>query len=306
MIDGRAKRARTSRQLFLHAFLTETFGPEKSATAGIAERLRIVFDQSGRNPFQIPSIARELGHESAAELEANLSGEEPLPFATADRLCSLLGVYRGWLLEGKMQPYYQDALYHDSRACLNALALETEKPKSQEAYTNLYFVLSDERAGRADVYRHIRSAPHRWDLLLRSVPIGGHVGAGGTSEIFQFGLFCAAIDVTLARPAILDRNLNTFGRILDRENFNRFSSGEIHPRLLEFAGAGQSSWAEDIWDLEYSGPKYTENFAEAREIFRLTAQEHGITNNEQLDAYIRSLRGSEGKPLFGSAAKSVG
>ena len=297
-IDGRAKRAKTSRQLYLHAFLTETFGPRKSVTAAIAERLRTVFENGEGDPIQIPTIARELGHESATDLEAILSGEEPLPFATADRLCSFLGLHSGWLLGGEMHPYYQDPLFHDSRECLNALAAGTIKPRSGESYTNLYFILSDEAMGRAAVYGYSREVPHRWDLILRDVPIGGHVGVGGTGEIFQFALLCAATDVTLARPPILNRNLTKFGRVLDRETFRKFTQGEIHPELLKSAGSGQASWAEDIWDLEYEGPEYTRNFVEAKEIFRLTGAEHGITTNKELENYIYSLTGHEGKPLF--------
>jgi hypothetical protein len=298
VIDGRAKRAKTSRQLYLHAFLTETFGPQKSVTAAIAERLRIVFDQRRKNPFQVPTIARGLGHESATELEANLSGEEPLSFATADKLCSLLGVYPQWLLNGELHPYYQDPLFHDSRECLNALASGEMKPRSGAPYSHWYFVLSDEAMGRAAVYGYSNSAPHRWDLILAEVPIGGHVGAGGTREIFQFALLCAATDVTLSRPPIVDRNLFKFGRILDKENFREFTEGRIHPELLKSAGTGHAAWAEDIWDLEYEGPEYTKNFAEAKDIFRLTAAEKGIANNKELEAYLRGLPGAEGKPLF--------
>jgi hypothetical protein len=299
VIDGRAKRAKTSRQLYLHSFLTETFGPQKSVTAAIAERLRIVFDQGRKNPFQVPTIARGLGHESAAELEANLSGEEPLSFTTADKLCSLLGVYPQWLLNGESHPYYQDPLFHDSRECLNALASGEMKPNPGAPYSHWYFVLSNEEMGRAAVYGYSNSAPHRWDLVLRSVPIGGHVGAGGTIEIFQFALLCAATDLNLARRPILDRNLTRVGRVLDKETFSKFTQGEIHPELLAWAGTGHAPWAEDIWDLEYKGMEYTKNFAEAKEIFRLTAAERGITNNRELEAYIRSLPGAESKPLFG-------
>ena len=301
VIDGCAKRAKTSRQLYLHSFLTEAFGPQKSVTAAIAERLRIVFNQGRSSPFQVPTIARELGHQSAAELEANLRGEEPLSFTTADGLCSLLGVYPAWLLNGEMHPYYQDPLFHDSRECLDALASGHMKPGSGKPYTHWYFILSDETVGRAAVYGYSRPAPHRWDLILRDVPIGGHVGGGGTREIFQFALLCAATDVTLSRPPIVDRDIFKFGRVLDQEKFREFTQGQIHPELLTSAGIGHAAWAEDIWDLEYEGPEYTRNFFEAKEIFRLTAKEQGITNNKELERHIRSLLGIEGKPFFGES-----
>jgi hypothetical protein len=297
VIDGRAKRAKTSRQLYLHAFLTETFGPQKSVTAAIAERLRIVFDQGRRNAFQIPTVARELGHASAAELEANLSGEEPLSFSTADKLCTLLGVYPQWLLNGELHPYYQDPLFHHSRECLNALASGGLKARSGVPYSHWCFVLSDETMGRAAIYGYANSAPHRWDLILGDVPIGGHVGGGGTLEIFQFALLCAATDVTLSSPPVIGRNIFKFGRVLGKESFRDFTEGRIHPELLMSAGSGHASWAEDIWDLEYQGPEYAKNFTEAKEIFRLTAAEQGITDNKELETYIRSLPGVNGKLL---------
>ena len=99
-------------------------------------------------------------------------------------------------------------------------------------------------------------------------------------------------------PPIRKRNLTRVGRVLDKETFRKFTQGEIHPELLTSAGTGHAAWAEDIWDLEYEGPQYTKNFAEAKDIFRLTAAEKGITDNKELEAYLRGLPGVKGKPLF--------
>ncbi len=289
-IDGRAKQLKLSRQQYLHEHLRRTFAPsEGNVTANIAARLREVFRGLPQAPCSIARVAMALGMPDATMLEANLSGEEPLAFATARRLCDLLGVHTDWLLEGRFTPFYEMAQFRATSECLDALAKGELRSKRGAAYTAWYFLLSDEPEGRAAVYGYAAETPCRLDLLLRDVPIRDSIGAAGSRQIFDFGVLCAAIDPSLERPALVETGFDSWGRVLDRRRFQEVVEGQVHPGSVMTEEKGHVPWAEDLWEMEYEGRPYSESFLAGRDTFRLLAKEKGIKTNAELARYIKGV-----------------
>lgn len=116
-----------------------------------------------------------------------------------------------WLLEGKWTPFYQVPRFRDADACLEMLARQELRTIGGAAYTYWYFLLSDELDGRAAVYGYAAETPWRLDLLLRDVPITDNVGAGGSQQLFDFGLLCASIDESQKRPPLVITGFHSWG-----------------------------------------------------------------------------------------------
>jgi hypothetical protein len=298
-IEGHAKRAKASRQQFLHQLLTRMFGSEESATSAIAERLRLLFLALRECSISIVSVAKELGHSSAAGLEANVSGELPLTFPVADELCKLLNIQPTWLLTGNSAPFYQEPRFRDAEDCLRSLVLGQLASPAGAAYTHWYLVLCDSEDGSAAIYGYSSAAPYQYDLILRDVPMSDHVGTTGSRQIFEFALLAAAIDPSLASLRQFPVKFCSFGRIFGAELYRQITAGEIYPGMLRRSGYVHSPWAEDLWDLDWSGQPYTSNFLQARDIFRRRATEKNIKNNSDLKLHVASriLSYQESLPL---------
>ena len=300
-IDCRAKATKLSRQQFLHDHLHKAFGPNgMNVTATIAARLRQVFESLPKSLCSVSRVAMELGMPDATLLEANLSGEQPLAFTTARRLCDLLGVDPEWLLEGKGTPFHQTPRFRSADDCLGTLAERELRSKVGTPYTSWYFLLSDEPNGRAAIYGYASEMPWRLDLLLRDVPITDNVGAGGSRQIFDFGLLCATIEGKHEHQGLFEPGFASWGRVLSRQRFNEVLGGEEHPSLTTREGLEHVPWAEDLADMEYKSRPYSETFLMGRDAFRLIANEKGITTNTELAKYtnkeiarMRTRNGSE-------------
>jgi hypothetical protein len=287
-IDRRAKDLKLSRQTFLVQHLSNMFGPEGSATATIARRLKHIFDVLAATtfPFDLPraslaTTARLVGHDNPAQLEAMCAGEAPLPFSLAEKLCEQFGIYEEWLMNGRLFPFYQEARYFESEDCLNhllKLAAQGQRPFDYEA---LYFVLSNsEPNGAAALYGYSSERPYRCDLILRGIPITRNVSGGGKQQIYDFGLLCAAIDKRLIAglsPYV------SWGRIVDNEHFKELTEGTRHPAEITSIGLPMYPWQQDFWDLEDQIEPYTKNFEFSKTIFHAyLADSMKITTNEQL------------------------
>ncbi len=287
-IDGRAKLMKLSRQQYLHDHLRRAFGPsDMNVTATIAARLRQVFQSLSKCSSSVSRVAMELGMPDATLLEANLSGEQPLAFTTARRLCDLLGVHPEWLLEGKWSPFYQMPRFRNADDCLKMLARKELRSIGGAAFTSWYFLLSDEPDGRAAVYGYASDTPWRLELLLREIPITDNVGAGGSQQLFDFGLLCASLEPRFEYPRLIKTGFDSWGRVLNRNRFYEVVGGQEHPGLSMREEQGHVPWAEDLADMQYKSRAYSESFLRGRDTFRLIANEKGIQTNSELAEHIK-------------------
>ena len=287
-IDCRARLMKLSRQQFLHEHLHRVFGPnEMNVTASIAARLRQVFESVPKSSYSVSRVAMELGMPDATLLEANLSGEQPLAFTTARKLCDLLGVDPEWLLEGKRTPFHQMPRFRNADDCLAMLARKELRSQGGAPYSSWYFLLSDEPNGRAAVYGYASETPWRLDLLLSDVPVTDNVGAGGSQQLFVFGLLCTTLEPKSRHSRLLETGFDTWGRVLNRQRFYDVVGGQEHPGLVTREEAGHVPWAEDLADMEYKSRPYSESFLLGRDTFRLIANERGITTNTELTEYTK-------------------
>ena len=287
-IDCRAQVTKLSRQQFLHNHLHKAFGPsEMNATASIAARLRQVFQSLPKSLCSVSRVAMELGMTDATLLEANLSGEQPLAFATARRLCDLLGMDPEWLLEGKDTPFRQAPRFRSAYECLETLADGELRSKAGTPYTSWYFLLSDEPNGRAALYGYAPETPWRSDLLLHNVPITDDVGGGGSRQLFDFGVLCATIEAKHQHQGLFEPGFASWGRVLSRQRFDEVLRGQEHPSLATREEQGHVPWAEDLADMEYPSRPYSESFLMGRDTFRLIANEQGITTNTEMTEYTK-------------------
>ena len=289
-IDARAKAAKLSRQQFLTQHLHRTFGPDGSSTAAIAGRLRSVFGYLAQlsigfelKTATVPVVAELLGFSTPMELESFIQGDTPLSFEVADRLCDILGIYREWLLNGRLNPYHQKPRFTNIEECFKALALGDIQTDSGHTYEKWIFLMSSDKRGSAAVYGYTSESSFRCDLILRDIPMGAHVGGGGASDIMQFAWLCAAIDSSLTGGPVIPVKFNTVGRIEDRLSFDSYTNGESHPAGLTCIGNPHFPWYQDIWDLSYQGDGYTPGFVGARKVFQDGCEWKG---HEGLKAYL--------------------
>jgi hypothetical protein len=294
-IDLRAGNARLSRQKYMVAHLTKTFGKANTITGQIATRLCGVFDEIADMSFgfaapkpSIPTIAEMLGHRDPSLLESILSGDTPLAFADAEPLCRLLGINKTWLLNGDSTPFSQGAMFRDGMLCAQALANESLKPSMGTKYSTWYIVLVDGTDGEAAIWGQSEQDPFRIDLILSGVPLFAGVGAGGRSAIISFVFLCAMIDPTMSfnRGELLKPNFRSWGRLVSKETHSALINGTKHPGSILPSSYGHVPWYEDLWDFEQA-KDYSIGYAEAKKIFQSEVVQRNITNNAQLHAYLK-------------------
>jgi hypothetical protein len=104
----------------------------------------------------------------------------------------------------------------------------------------------------------------------------------------DLALFLAAKELPHSHVFDRSRNVVTSGRLLAPDEFSALVSGSVHPAKYLDYRQGSSNWHEDLWDLEYPGPDYSENYSRARALFRQNIGFDNVTTNAQLRQYIQS------------------
>jgi len=297
-IDLRAKSAGLSRQKYMLAHLTKTFGQANTVTGQIAARLSTVFADLAQISFgypaqktTIPAVAELLGHSDPAKLESVLAGDSPLAFPDAEQLCRLFGINKSWLLNGDATPYGQSAMFRDGMQCAQALASKSLKPSDGTKYRAWYFLLTEEEEeGQAAILGQLEENPYRFDLIISGVPFFEGVGAGGTNAILNFGLLCALTDSTMSANGgrLLQSGFECWGRLADKNFYRELVRGTKHPGSILSLRYGYVPWSEDFWDFNQTR-KYTKGYAEAKEIFQMELTREKITTNAELHAYLEEM-----------------
>ena len=238
-IDRHAKQAKQSRQQYLAAWLERTFGPEGNVTTAISYRLAQVIrsvDRVGhwdRHPT-LAAIAETIGHTSTQPLESVITGEAPLSFEEADKICALFGVYREWLLAGSFHPFYQEPKYVFPEKLLYALGRGDARNHLGNPYDRFNLALSADRA-RVAIYARTYSIPWRQDKLLDD-----YLSNWDTS------LICSALCNDCPASLLIHKPNLCMSIILPEPEFQLLTNGERHPD-----DSVSSSRYYDQWHLWY-------------------------------------------------------
>jgi hypothetical protein len=296
-IDLRAKSAGLSRQKYMLAHLTKTFGQANTLTGQIAARLHHVFDEVAQISFgyaepkpTIATVAELLGHSDPAKLESLLAGDSPLAFYDAELLCRLLGINKSWLFNGDAAPYGQSAMFLDGMKCAQALANKSLRPSDGTKYKAWYFLLTDQEEGQVAVLGQSEENPYRFDLIISGVPFFEGVGAGGSKAILNFGLLCALVDSTMSvnGGSLLLSGFKCWGRLVDKTFYRGLVDGTKHPGHILSLRYGSAPWFEDFWDFKQT-KQYSNGYAAAKDIFQLELAQEKITNNTELHAHLSRM-----------------
>jgi hypothetical protein len=285
-----------SREAFLRDFLDKHFG-EQRVTQQISTRFRVaaeaLFAAAGR--YELPSdfcaaeLARLLGHVDTAKLDGELQGDIPLPFDDGDKFCELVGLNRRWLINGTSTPYDSQAKYR------TVTDMYRDIYQHGATYIAVYFILSKDERGTAAVYA--QTSPYRYERLIDDVPIHDNLSSREAHELREFCFFSASISHTayqeipmkraISGPGVSGGSISLFGRVMDEMDYRALLSGAVHPAIAVNGQTGSSPWHEDIYDLEFRGNTYSNNYVRARAAWRASIRDQGITTNEQLLAHIK-------------------
>jgi hypothetical protein len=261
-IDRHAKQAKQSRQQYLAAWLERTFGPEGNVTTAISHRLAHVIrsvDRVGnwtRHPT-LAAIAESIGHISTQPLESVITGEAPLSFEDANKICALLGIYRGWLLDGTPHPFYQNPKYAFPEALLYALGRGDVRNHLGNPYDRFNIVLSADNS-RVAIYALAHTLQWRQDKLL-------------DNSLFDWNtsLICAALCEACPASLLIHKPDICISVIVPEPEFHLLANGEWHPDkgLSGYEYSDQwHAWYGDLTGNQKKGD-VPPSFTEAREGF---------------------------------------
>ncbi len=294
-IDAAAKRQRRSRQEYLLEKLVREYGSGENVTLAIAMRLRdLLMQLSDCKSYYLkptPTIARVaecLGFDSTAPLDELLRSDRPLSFTDADRICELFGVNRRWLLEGSEHRFGMPPVFSEPWQMLKAITLDQLKWGDGRHYEELVFVLPPLDMHCTCVFGRRDATGYRVDLLLNSVPLYGGTGGTGQKLLFDFCLFAAALSQGTSGHPLLGRPqgvIHTSAYISKTpEQYTGLLWGDRHLSCSR-TDLNQSTWLEDIWNLEYTKAHqhYPQAWRNAYADFKIIAEhKHTVTTNNQL------------------------
>ncbi|HTD37649.1 MAG TPA: hypothetical protein VK669_09050 [Candidatus Limnocylindrales bacterium] len=291
------RSARASNARSREAYLRDSFEAEygSSPTSMIAARMRevaadltAVAAQPGSGPKDAPSVvrlAKMLEHPDPSAIEAMLRGDIPFPFEVVARIVRYYNVSEEWILEGHGTPYQQPRPPHREAWDLLRDAV-TENRDSVQKRT-FHVLLEDAERGEATIFEE--RTEWCWDLLVTNIPVHDHVGGTGEMMLGDLGLFLAAPHLHVVHEYNAPQ-----GYVCSSEVYRKITWGASHPVRIRKDGK-HSNWADDLWDLKYSGPTtYSASYAGARRRLlgywgatdvRDGSQER-ITSNEALTRHL--------------------
>lgn len=292
-----------SREAFLRDHLARTFGPNSSAVASTAARVRAAVEQMealGRflvlQPApSLPLIARAMGHADASMLEAETRGDRPLSFSDGDRLCNLFGLDRTWLDSGtgSTPRFATRAKHHDCRQLLFDF-LQNGIP-----YEALYFILTDGEDSVAAIIGHSASDDPaigwRYDLLVDEIPIHTHVGDSGKAQRRE----CAELIAALYQDELFNDKIPLLvGQIAPYAQYVAVLSGHIHAGTITTTYAPglsmpmtrASDWPHDFWG--FNQVAHTSEYTKAHAALLEELRADGIRTNQEIMKAVAKMVGS--------------
>lgn len=298
-LEAAAKSQGQSRHDYVRHKLIREYGAEGNQTTAITNRLRDLLSTLSNcvtyhlapTPT-IAHIAESLGFESTAPMDHLLRGDRPLTFAEADRICGLFGINRRWLLEGSEHRFGMPPVFEDPWHLLQSIVLDKLRWGQDNRYEELVFVFPAADFCYTGVFGRRDKSGYRVDLLLNGVPLYGRTGGGGQRLIFDFCLLAAAVSAEASTKGSLSLRVATprASSFISKtvEEHSALLWGDVHLGCAH-RNLNQSTWLEDIWDLEYtkSHRYYPEVWQEVYRDFKIIAElDHGITDNRQLFDFL--------------------
>lgn len=284
-----------SRETYLRDFFLRTFGADGSVTSAISKRAAVAVEQAEalgrfgalRPEPNLARVARAIGHDGTAVLEAELRGDRQLSFADGDRLCGLLGLDREWLESGEdAGPRYRFRAEYPDCDRLLAAFVENGVP-----YEDLYFVATDEKSVACIIGNTPSDDPTvgwRYDLLVDDVPLHDDVGATGARQRRSLAdLLMAFVGNAFTQiPSIV-------GRIAPYNQYAGMMNGYVHPSAMVNVGSlggaramtRSSTWVDEFPRFRRS-PAISPKYAEGREAFLKDLGADGLATDRQYEAFV--------------------
>jgi hypothetical protein len=250
---------------------------QHSEVTDMIKRFNIVLSlMNQRRTYQkytIAKLAQILQLHSIGELESVFLGKREPSFEFIDNFCRCFGIYKEWLVNREITPYYNDGRKH-----LMPLAYFDEIKLSKPE--QIFFIRCKSPVGETFIV--LKFSDWKYKILSYLWHISDHVGGTGESQIFS--MYC------LIR-ALENEGRYCSGRILDNEDFRQLRSGNIFPwGVLEAPNCHENYWCHDFLDVystniiattyesNYGQPfyesTYGKGFAFAQSVVRYELEDH--------------------------------
>jgi hypothetical protein len=203
---------------------------------------------------------------SVSELEDIFLGKREPSFDFIDRFCECFGVYKEWLINGEITPYYNNDRQHSDPLDYFD-EIKSAKPD------RLFFVTRNSPA--RDTFIVLKVSCCKYKILHRTWPISDEVGSTGRYQIFSMYCLIKALENE-------DRPIWCTGRMLDEQSFRQLRSGEVFPwRHLDSPSCYADHYLDDFTDAYHEYPiavnyeaRYGKGFLFAQSVVRYYLEEH--------------------------------
>lgn len=201
---------------------------------------------SGR-PVTVSKIAELAAYTHAGDLEDWFAGDEEPAFSDLERISSVLGCSRTWLVHGDGNPYRAEytRIPEDPPA---AAAWFLRPALDGGAPPELSLLRSTSAAGEFALVKHHSALSAQ--TFHTPYHLSDKVGAGGETSQVWLALGLQALHREFAaRGEVLVK-----GYLVEPTVFSQLLEGRKHPlNVLNDARVASSPWWEDIWDEEQFG-----------------------------------------------------
>ena len=248
-----------------------------SEVAGIVGRfnkvLSLINQRRTYDQYTIARLARIMQLNSVSDLEAIFLGKHEPSFDFIDKFCNCFGVYKEWLIDGEITPYYNE----DNQTRMPLDYFDEIKRLNPEL---VFLVMSN--SSTRDTLIVLKFFDWQYKILCHTCAISDHVGGGGQAQIFS--MYC--LIKALENEGMFTR---LRGRRLNEEDFRQLENGNIFPRGVLESGFGYAKyWWHDFtdvyhkswiarsesWIADHYEELYGKGFLFAQEVVRYYLKDH--------------------------------
>jgi hypothetical protein len=197
---------------------------------------------------------------SVSELEDIFLGKCKPNFDFIDKFCKCFGVYKEWLINGEITPYYNS----DRRNLMPLDYFDEIKSSNPE---RIFFVTCNSPA--RDTFIVLKLNDCKYKILHFTWAISDHVGGTGQAQIFD--MYCLI-------KSLENEGMSTkcTGRMLEEQSFRQLCSGHVFPwGLLESPNCYANYYLDDFTDIYHEHPiavnyegNYGQGFLYAQSVVR--------------------------------------
>jgi len=225
------------------------------------------------NQYTIAKLAQIMQLSSVSELEDIFLGKCEPGFGFIDRFCDSFGVYKEWLINGEITPYYNnDKLY------LMPLDYFDEIMSSKP--DRIFFIRCNSPIGETFIV--LKFSDWKYKIIGFMWHISDHVGGAGQVQIFN--MYC--LIKALEKEGLIAK---CTGRLLNEESFRELYNGTVFPwGILESPNSYANYWWDDFidvyhkswlgrsqfWISDHYEALYGKGFLFAQEVVRYDLEDH--------------------------------